>query len=235
VHPLVRMPVPCFSRDCFETSVRLEHSSYGTPTPTLWVTAQPELAPRQLAALLHWLAMWAELKSSVSDRWVISIDVTGDRSGKLSIETLSGTGSEAQRGMALLQSVIDDASDEPTRESAGDTSLDVRGLTLEVKLERAPYLEPTLWITASESEPHASIAELAGWIEAEARTLTPETERWTVGREVIDLQHACVFVELERAADGEARSRREAALHREARRAMALLRRVRMRAFMHSA
>ena len=101
------MDTPTFDAGEFAPTLKLERSRYGTPTPTLWVTAKAGTPYRLVRAALHAVAMVAELGTRATERWVIGIEVSGDLKGYVYVETLNGTDDEARRAMALLGVVAD--------------------------------------------------------------------------------------------------------------------------------
>jgi len=85
--------------------VRLE-SVYGTPQPTIRVHTARSVPHRRLSAMLHFLASSVEVATPPGEQWSPHISLGSSESGCVALELMHGTDAEAERGIALLRSVV---------------------------------------------------------------------------------------------------------------------------------
>lgn len=83
----------------------LRSSRYGTPMPTLEVRLPRGAHFRQLHITLHLLAAAVEQATPARERWLVQLE-GHDSLGFVYLELLDGSDTEAQRGLALLRSVL---------------------------------------------------------------------------------------------------------------------------------
>lgn len=86
-------------------AVSLAHSRHGTPRPTLEVRFPRHASHRQVSAALHLLAAAAEMATPTREGWCVQTEQPGDTMGFVYLELVEARDDEAQRGMALLSTV----------------------------------------------------------------------------------------------------------------------------------
>ncbi|MGE0328385.1 MAG: hypothetical protein AB7S68_39090 [Polyangiaceae bacterium] len=84
--------------------VHLGTSTYGTPKPSVELTAPNGTHHRTLKARLHQLAAEVEL-ASIGESWVVVLNAFAERSGCIYLELVHGTADEAKRAMDVLERV----------------------------------------------------------------------------------------------------------------------------------
>ncbi|MCA9639963.1 MAG: hypothetical protein KC492_04685 [Myxococcales bacterium] len=89
--------------------VHLGTSTYGTPKPSVELTAPNGTHHRILKARLHQLAAEVEL-ASIGESWVVVLDAFAERSGCIYLELVHGTAEEAKRAMDVLERVAGERS-----------------------------------------------------------------------------------------------------------------------------
>lgn len=90
----------------FRAFVMVRQSQYGSPQPTLLVTAGKQVPWRTLNAAVHYFAMLAELGTPQHERWVIVANLESDKTGHVLIETMTSGEAEAARAVAMLEDVL---------------------------------------------------------------------------------------------------------------------------------
>jgi hypothetical protein len=89
-------------------SVRMGTSRYGNPEPQIEVRFPRTTHHRQLHAALHLLAAAIEMATPRSERWCAQTE-GHDTSGRVFLELGDATEAEAQRGLAVLTAVREQA------------------------------------------------------------------------------------------------------------------------------
>jgi len=84
----------------------LGKSQYGTLEPTIEVRFPAEAHYRARSAALHALAAEVEAATELGDHWCVALEDGEYESGRVWLELVDGTDEEAQRGMALLRTVV---------------------------------------------------------------------------------------------------------------------------------
>jgi predicted phosphoribosyltransferase len=90
-------------------AVRLGRSRFGTPEPQIEVRFPRSARHRQVAAALHLLAAAAELATSSDEVWCVQRERQSDTVGRVYLELADGSDDEARRGLALLETVRNQA------------------------------------------------------------------------------------------------------------------------------
>lgn len=80
-------------------------SRYGTPEPQIALRFPKGTSYRVVKAALHWLAAEIELATPVSERWCVNTEDYNE-SGRVYLELADSTPGEAERGMALLKTLV---------------------------------------------------------------------------------------------------------------------------------
>jgi|GEM_PF-710280 len=89
-------------------SVLLGTSRYGNPEPQIEVRFPRNTHHRQLGAALHLLAAAVELATPRTERWCVQTE-GHDIVGRVFLELCDATEAEAQRGLAVLTAVREQA------------------------------------------------------------------------------------------------------------------------------
>jgi hypothetical protein len=87
-------------------TVLLGKSEYGTPEPRVEVRFPAEARYRVRSAALHALAAEIEAATPATDHWCVELADGNYESGRVWLELARGTGDEAERGLALLRSML---------------------------------------------------------------------------------------------------------------------------------
>ena len=80
-------------------------SRYGTPEPQIALRFPKGTSYRVVKAALHNLAADVELATPASERWCVNIEDFNE-SGRVYLELADATPAEAERGMALLKTLV---------------------------------------------------------------------------------------------------------------------------------
>jgi Ser-tRNA(Ala) deacylase AlaX len=89
-------------------SVRLGASRFGNPEPQIEVRFPRQTHHRQLGTALHLLAAAVEMATPRSERWCVQTE-GHDTTGRVFLELCDATEAEAQRGLAVLVAVREQA------------------------------------------------------------------------------------------------------------------------------
>ena len=93
-------------RRAFVATVVMRTSRYGSPLPTITLSARPGTSWRTVNAAVHYLALLAELGTGPAEHWVIGTESTGDQTACVFIETAGSTPAEAERARVMLEDVL---------------------------------------------------------------------------------------------------------------------------------
>ena len=86
--------------------VTMGRSQYGHAEPRIEVQFARGTNFRKLHAALHQLAAAVELATPEEEGWIVQmVAASADDRGRVNLELLNATDDEAQRGLAVLQSV----------------------------------------------------------------------------------------------------------------------------------
>ncbi len=87
-------------------TLTLATARYGTLAPQIELTTPKGTHYRALSAAAHRLAADIETQTPRSERWNVNIELSSDNRAYVSLELMTGSAEEAERGMALLRTLV---------------------------------------------------------------------------------------------------------------------------------
>ncbi len=87
-------------------TVSQSQSRYGTAEPQIELRLPKGASHRLVSAAIHKLAADLELATPERERWLVQTETFYDARGRVYIELADATPAEAERGMALLKTLV---------------------------------------------------------------------------------------------------------------------------------